>query len=86
MGLSTYSLLSDRFELNSVSRRKIITETQIELNIPLVSTLNIIFSQINSVNNDPVRIQKLNVIRLYLIKSFRGRCHAIGKPVRGQRT
>ena len=48
--------------------------------------MNIIFSQISSVNNDPVRIQKLNAIRLYLIKSFRGRCHAIGKPVRGQRT
>ena len=29
---------------------------------------------------------KYNLIRLYLIKSFRGRCQALGKPSRGQRT
>ena len=28
----------------------------------------------------------MNIIRLYLIKSYRGRCHAFGKPSRGQRT
>jgi hypothetical protein len=25
-------------------------------------------------------------MRMYLIKSYKGRCHAIGKPVKGQRT
>ena len=30
--------------------------------------------------------RELNIIRLYLIKSYRGKAHAIGKPVKGQRT
>ena len=52
----------------------------------IVSPLNIIFSQINSVNNQLSELKRLNTLRLYLIKSYRGRCHALGKPVRGQRT
>ena len=53
---------------------------------PILQPLNIIFSQVNTVNNTLFDIQKLNIIRLYLIKSYRGRAHALGKPVRGQRT
>ena len=55
-------------------------------NITLINPLNIIFSQISSVNNQIPELKKLNMLRLYLIKSYRGRCHAIGKPVNGQRT
>lgn len=79
-------MLSDRFELNPNLRNQVLTTVQSNNNLPIIGVLNILFSQINSVNNDPLRVEKLNVIRLYLIKSFRGRCHAIGKPVRGQRT
>lgn len=52
----------------------------------IITPLNIIFSQINSVNNRFEELKRLNIIRLYLIKSYRGRSHALGKPVRGQRT
>ena len=52
----------------------------------LLRPLNIIFSQVNTVNNRPLDVIKLSIIRSYLIKSYRGRCHALGKPVRGQRT
>ena len=31
-------------------------------------------------------LKKLHIIRKYLIKSYSGYCHALGKPVRGQRT
>ena len=48
--------------------------------------LNIIFSQINSVNNNILALKKLKIARMYLVKSYKGRCHAIGKPVNGQRT
>lgn len=48
--------------------------------------LNIIFSQINSVNNPVYELKRFNVIRLYLAKTYRGKSHALGKPVRGQRT
>lgn len=26
------------------------------------------------------------MLKLYLIRSYKGKCHALGKPVRGQRT
>ena len=43
-------------------------------------------SQITNTNNDIYNLTKLNLIRLYLIKSFRGRAQMLGKPSRGQRT
>ena len=52
----------------------------------MYSSINIILSQITSVNNQINDLKKLNIIRLYLIKSYRGKAHAIGKPVKGQRT
>lgn len=52
----------------------------------LVSFLNRYYSQISSVNNQVSELVRLNILRLYLIKSYKGRCHALGKPVRGQRT
>jgi ribosomal protein S13 len=54
--------------------------------LPLINPINIIYSQINSVNNQLTELTRLNIIRLYLIKSYKGRSHALGKPVRGQRT
>lgn len=52
----------------------------------IVGFLNHYYSEISSVNNIYIDLKRLNIIRLYLIKSYKGRCHAIGKPVRGQRT
>ena len=52
----------------------------------MTKPLNIIFSQIHTVNTNRFELYKLQIIRLYLIKSYKGRCHALGKPVRGQRT
>ena len=78
----------DRFELKNHVSTKVTLIDAIELkkNISVIEPLNIIFSQVNSVNNSIEDIKKLNILRLYLIKSYRGRCHALGKPVRGQRT
>jgi len=52
----------------------------------VVKTINIIFSQLNNVNYTILEFKKLNIIRKYLTKSYQGYCHAVGKPVRGQRT
>ena len=78
----------ERFELkNHVSTRSaLLTDLEHQYKINMLEPLNIIFSQINSVNNNAEELKKMNIIRLYLIKSHRGRCHAMGKPVRGQRT
>ena len=52
----------------------------------IIKTINIIFSQLNNVNYTILEFKKLNIIRKYLTKSYQGYCHAVGKPVRGQRT
>jgi len=52
----------------------------------LIKTINIIFSQINSVNSITYNLKKLNILRKYLNRTYQGYCHVLGKPVRGQRT
>jgi len=52
----------------------------------VIKTINIIFSQVNNVNASLLEQKKLNIIRKYLLKSYQGYCHLLGKPVRGQRT
>lgn len=78
----------ERFELTFFVKDKnqLIAEYQTSASRAMIKSTNIIFSQINSVNNQRPELHYLNIIRLYLIKSYRGRCHALGKPVRGQRT
>jgi len=52
----------------------------------LQKVFNIYLSQLVTVDAVFAEMFKYNLIRLYLIKSYRGRCQAIGKPSRGQRT
>ena len=52
----------------------------------ILKSLNLIFSQLHSVNNISDELVRLNIIRLYLIRTFSGKSHALGRPVRGQRT
>lgn len=78
--------LNQRFELTLLKKNQLIEEYEKLTKKIILSPLNIIFSQINTVNNQHSDLKRLILIRLYLIKSYRGRCHAIGKPVRGQRT
>lgn len=80
--------LIQRLELTFFYKDKSKDILNLSPNHPLTVTspLNILFSQINSVNHEYHELYRLNILRLYLIKSYRGRCHALGKPVRGQRT
>lgn len=50
------------------------------------STLNKLFSKISSINSPISEVARYNIIRLYLIRSYRGRAQALGKPSHGQRT
>ena len=52
----------------------------------VVKTINILLSQVNNVNSTLKDQQKLNILRKYLLRTYQGYCHAVGKPVRGQRT
>merc|ERR1712054_736105 len=89
LGKKFKNLLSDRFELNYFLQNKpqnTLTSYQETNHTPLERPINVLLSQINSVNHQRPELHRLNVIRLYLIKSYKGRCHALGNPVRGQRT
>lgn len=57
-----------------------------ERKISVLTPLNIIFSQVNSVNNQVPELKRLSVLKGFLIRSYKGKCHALGKPVKGQRT
>jgi hypothetical protein len=52
----------------------------------VLRALNILFSQITTVNNQSSELHYFTTLRLYLIKSYKGKAHALGKPVKGQRT
>lgn len=89
LGRATKKLFIKRFDLKYFMHFKKTNELkhyQTTNFRPLETPINILFSQVNSVNNRREDLYRLTIIRLYLIKSYRGRCHALGKPVRGQRT
>jgi|TARA_B110000114_G_scaffold147131_1_gene156810 hypothetical protein len=73
-----------RFELNNVLKRRYLHLT--ESSKSMLSTLNIIFSQLSSINHLIKDIKKLSIVKLYLLKTTRGKAQALGKPSRGQRT
>ena len=81
---STKAALCSRFELHSLLTNPLQPISAFEGNLP--ASLNILFSKITSINNTVTELTRFNLLRLYLIKTTRGRSHALGKPSRGQRT
>lgn len=73
-----------RFEFNFIKHDT--SKTFLVLSLDQRKIINMYFSQLTSINNTIFELIKYNLIRLYLIKTFRGRSHALGKPVHGQRT
>ena len=76
--------LISRFELHTFRRKPHQRLDLLGLYIPM--TMNLMFSQVTSVNSTTSDLTRYNFLRLYLIKTTRGRSHALGKPSRGQRT
>jgi len=73
-----------RFEWHSIrSNRKTPLTTY---SLATQVTINKLFSKINPFNHTIHELTRYHIIRLYLIKSFRGCAQALGKPSRGQRT
>lgn len=73
-GRSFISLIFTRLELNfSVNLLKTdLINLNLQSRRELIYLFNNLFSQINSVNNVYHDVKKLHIIRLYLIKSYRG--------------
>jgi ribosomal protein S13 len=88
LGKASKKILISRLELENcnVLLNKPILEISSLKNQDYVGFLNRFFSQVSSVNSTLHNLVKLNIIRLYLVKSYRGRCHLLGKPVKSQRT
>jgi hypothetical protein len=57
-----------------------------KLKLDYRKVINMYLGKLASVRNNVSELLKYNIIKLYLIKSFRGRAQAMGKPSRGQKT
>jgi ribosomal protein S13 len=75
-------LFIKRFELNLFKKNKSLASFHLDNR----KIINMYLSQITSINNSIGELVRYNLIRLYLIKTHRGRAQALGKPSRGQRT
>jgi len=73
-----------RLELTAFATEKNVLS--VVLSYKVLKIINIYFSQMTSINATLTELFRFSLIRLYLIKSFRGRAQALGKPCRGQRT
>ena len=88
-GLSwkAYTLYKKRYEITYQERNWF---TQYDYFFPLFSPqipkINIFFAKILFARNNIFELIKTNILRLYLIKTYRGRAHFLRKPVHGQRT
>ena len=82
------NIINERFELTNFLKQPttLIPTYEEKTSRLLIRPLNIFLSQINSVNNNYKELIRLNIIRYFLIKSYRGYGHAVGKPIHGQRT
>ena len=88
LGKSFKKTILDKLELKNSNEVNMLLVPHFKkvYNQELIGFLNHYYSQVSSVNNTMFDLKKLNIVRLYLVKSYRGRCHALGKPVHGQRT
>jgi ribosomal protein S13 len=84
IGRSYYKIWLKRFELNLFYYSPYLSLNSLDKESH--RSINRTFSKVLSLNYAANDLAKLNIIRLYLIKSYRGKSHALGKPVRGQRT
>lgn len=82
------TLIERRFEIPVYHKYKANSFFKNEsiFNIQMSKPMNLFFSQVLSVNNNLFYLVKLRIIYYYLQRTYKGRCHAIGKPVKGQRT
>jgi ribosomal protein S13 len=88
-GLSDYTQLNfiKRFEYGYFFKNNLKRNFEMSAFEPLrYKIFNAYISKIMNTNRSINELIRLNAIRLYLIKTFRGRARALGKPSRGQRT
>merc|ERR1712078_526489 len=84
IGKTTYKLLILRFEfIKMITNRKI---SLLTYSPSFSKSINILLSKMTSIDTPIKELQILHILRLYLLKTYQGKSHMLGKPVRGQRT
>ena len=88
LGLRSTEVFKERFEFNNLSHdlKRPVSTQELKSKIPVKRVFNVILSQILSVNNNLSYLIRLRIIYQFLAKTYKGKCHAIGKPVYSQRT
>jgi ribosomal protein S13 len=84
VGKPLKKLLIDRFEWWEVKKNR--KTSLIKYSSTTHYVINKMFSKINPFNHTIHELTRFHIIRLYLIRSTRGRAQSLGKPSRGQRT
>lgn len=84
LGSSFQSYLLARFEMIKLIFNA--NKSLLFYNLDILKLINITLSKMTSINYPISELQMLTILRLYLIKTFQGKSHMLGKPVRGQRT
>jgi len=84
VGRPLKKLLIDRFEWRHIKKNRQTSLAKCPSSTHLI--INKIFSKMSPFNRTVHELVRLNIIRLYLIRSYRGRAQSLGKPSRGQRT
>ena len=81
-------LIKHRFEFSKYDKRssESFINNESVLRVQIVKSMNFLLSQLFSVNNNLFYLVKLRIIYSFLQRTYIGKCHAIGKPVKGQRT
>ena len=84
IGLTTRLKFLKRFELHHMYQNK--KSNFLEAGDIATTFMNVIISRAACINYPIQELYNLQLIRLYLIKSMRGRAQALGKTSHGQRT
>lgn len=74
-----------RFELTYYNKLRQQHKLPLIFDKDQLKLINMYLSANTNINDNVSEAIRYSLIRNYLIKSFRGRCYALGKPARGQR-
>jgi len=88
LGLKHKKLLLIRLELlNSLQfNMTYLKNFKVSLKREIIGFLNSYYSHVHTVNDQLSSLTLLNIVKMYLTKVYKGKCHLLGKPARGQRT
>jgi ribosomal protein S13 len=84
IGKAIYKLLILRFEFIKITKNR--KTSLLNYSASFSKSINILLSKMTSIDTPIKELQILHILRLYLLKTYQGKSHMLGKPVHGQRT